>query len=60
MSKTDLLVIDVQRAFFDGDQVPAVYNGEQILTSPTVQKWPSITPALRTLADVQRLNVRLA
>jgi nicotinamidase-related amidase len=31
MSKTALLAIDVQRAFFGGDTIPAVYDGERIL-----------------------------
>ena len=40
MSKTALLVIDVQRAFFDGDTIPAVYDGEQVLAriSDVVQR----------------------
>ena len=31
MSKTALLVIDVQRAFFDGDAIPPVYDGNKVL-----------------------------
>ena len=31
MSRTALLVIDVQRAFFDGDAIPAVHDGERVL-----------------------------
>ena len=31
MSKTALLAIDVQRAFFDGDTLPAVHDGERVL-----------------------------
>ena len=31
MSKTALLVIDVQRAFFDDDAIPPVCDGEQVL-----------------------------
>lgn len=31
MSKTALLVIDVQRAFFEGDAIPPVFEGEQVL-----------------------------
>ena len=40
MSKTALLVIDVQRAFFDGDTIPPVYDGEQVLAriSDVVQR----------------------
>ncbi len=40
MSKTALLVIDVQRAFFDGDTIPAVYDGKQVLAriSDVVQR----------------------
>ncbi|WP_282610100.1 cysteine hydrolase family protein [Pelagibius sp. Alg239-R121] len=31
MGRTALLVIDAQRAFYDGDAIPAVYDGEKIL-----------------------------
>ena len=31
MTKTALLAIDVQRAFFDGDTLPAVHDGERVL-----------------------------
>ena len=31
MSKTALLIIDVQRAFFDGDPIAAVYDGDRVL-----------------------------
>ena len=40
MSKTALLVIDVQRVFYDDDTIPPVFDGEQILAriSDVVQR----------------------